>query len=206
MTKFLFILLLITNLFSYAQDEVIIPINFSEYEKLFVPGMTQKKSDEISLKQVNEIREKSIGKKLPDITVRDSNNNSILLKELINQKTLITIANAHCSFGLESLTNDLPKALEKLKSLEKQVHIIVLFEWTPEDEIDSTRFYRNYSEIAELYSNVYIINEVDSRKINIYSSPIRYYFNENGLLMERKSGLSNVERLFDEIVTVFDSF
>ena len=37
MSKFILVISLLTSLLSYSQEEVIIPIDFSEYEKLFVP-------------------------------------------------------------------------------------------------------------------------------------------------------------------------
>ncbi|MBI2279965.1 MAG: hypothetical protein HYU68_04670 [Bacteroidetes bacterium] len=203
--NFLPILFLLMCLSCFSQEDVIIPIDYTLYKKEFVPGLTQKKANEISARQDNEIRTKSIGKKLPEISVIDTLGSSVLLKKLVIQKTLIAIANAHCGFGLESLTNDLPKALAKIKEADKDLHVIILYERTAEDDDDSTRFNRNLSEIKELYPNVYIIDEIDSKKINVYGSPTRYYFNDKGILMEIKNGLSTVERLFDEITTVYNT-
>ncbi|MCB9360267.1 MAG: hypothetical protein H6587_01925 [Flavobacteriales bacterium] len=202
MSNLIFIILFITSLYSCSQEDEIIPINFSKYEKLFVPPMTQKKSNEIALRQDNEIKEKSIGKKIPPITVKDTSGNEVLLKELITQKTLISIVNAHCGFGLESVTNDLPKALEKIKN---SINVIILLEKTSEDEIDASRFNRNLKDIIKLYPNVYVIDENDSHKINVYSSPVRYYFNEEGVLIHIKRGLSSVDKLYNEILTVTQS-
>ena len=199
------VLFLLISVLGFAQEEVIIPIDYRMYEKEFVPGLTQKKANEIGARQDDEIRTKSIGKKLPDIIVKDTLGNPVLLKNLVTQKTLIAIANAHCGFGLESLTNDLPKALAKIKETGKDFHLIILFERTAEDDEDSTRFNRNLIEIKELYTNIYIIDENDSKKINVYGSPTRYYFNEKGILKEIKNGLSTVERLYDEITTVFNT-
>lgn len=199
------VLFLLISVLGFAQEEVIIPIDYRMYEKEFVPGLTQKKANEIGARQDDEIRTKSIGKKLPDIIVKDTLGNPVLLKNLVTQKTLIAIANAHCGFGLESLTNDLPKALAKIKETGKDFYLIILFERTTEDDEDSTRFNRNLIEIKELYTNIYIIDENDSKKINVYGSPTRYYFNEKGILKEIKNGLSTVERLYDEITTVFNT-
>ena len=203
--NYLTVLFLLISVLGFAQEEVIIPIDYRMYEKEFVPGLTQKKANEIGARQDDEIRTKSIGKKLPDIIVKDTLGNPVLLKNLVTQKTLIAIANAHCGFGLESLTNDLPKALAKIKETGKDFHLIILFERTAEDDEDSTRFNRNLIEIKELYTNIYIIDENDSKKINVYGSPTRYYFNEKGILKEIKNGLSTVERLYDEITTVFNT-
>ncbi len=42
-------------------------------------------------------------------------------------------------------------------------------------------------------------------KMNVYSSPVRYYFNEEGVLIHIKRGLSSVDKLYNEILTVTQS-
>lgn len=129
----------------------------------------------------------------------------ISLDTIIKQKTLVSIIDAHCGFGLESVTNDLPKALTKFNELGKEIKVIILYNRTPEDDIDSTRFNRILKEISELYDTVYIISDSDAKKINVYGSPTRHYYNNEGILVEIKGSLSTVERLFEEINKVFDS-
>ncbi|MCB0409831.1 MAG: hypothetical protein KDD29_06395 [Flavobacteriales bacterium] len=73
------------------------------------------------------------------------------------------------------------------------------------NDIDSTKFKRNLLEISELHPKTYILKISDAIKINIVGGVTRYYFNDAGILMEIKSGLSNIDSLTNEIIAVYKS-
>ncbi len=205
MKAFIIISFLFVSTYSLAQENIIIPIDFDAYEKLFIPPMTEKESYKIYEKQNLEIKEKSIGKQLPDIYVKTLKGDSILLKYLITEKTLCAFADSHCGFGLESLTNDLPKALNRIKSDGINLNTIAIYIIDTSDDLNSTRIKKNLIEITELHPNTYILKNCGAKKINIIGGVTRYYFNDDGVLMEIKGGLSNVDRLTNEIIAVYKS-
>ena len=165
-----------------SPPDYIIPVDFDKYEKEVVPGLTQEGVNAIQRRRMEEVKENSIGKELPNILIKDQDNNEIELKSLLNEKTLIALTDVHCGWGMEGLTNDLPKALEKLESENRYLKTICLVIKTDSDYENPELFNTYRDELKTYYSDLYIIDEKDSKRLNVYANPTRLLIHNNKLI------------------------
>ena len=196
----LFITFLSIIVFSCNNEQnYIIPIDFGKYEKEYVPGLTQEGSQAIQARQWGEISEKTIGKVLPEIIIVDKPSVEIELKNLIKEKTLLVLTGAHCGWGMEGLTNDLPNALEKLHNKNVEINVICLLIKADSDNEDLENFTRKYNELKSFYPNIYIIPEKESKRLNVFANPTRMIIEEDHSVTSIGLGVSTPERLYEEL-------
>ena len=176
------ILLEIIVLSCDSPTNYIIPVDFDKYEKEYVPGLNQEGVNAIQIRMREEIKENSIGKELPNILIKDQDNNEIELKRLLSEKTLIALTDVHCGWGMEGLTNDLPKAMEKLESENRYLKTICLVIKTDSDYENPELFNTYRDELKKYYSDLYIIDEKDSKRLNVYANPTRLLIHNNKLI------------------------
>jgi len=192
----------ITLLFScQSAPEYIIPVDFEKYQQEYVPGLTQKDANTIQLRQWEEVLENSLGKEIPDIQIKNQEGDNIKLKNNITQQTLIVMTDAHCSWGIEGLTNDLPKVLEKLHENQINPNIICLLIKEAQDDENPTQFMMSMNELKKEYSDVYIIDKIDAKRLNVFANPTRIITNKNHIVTHMGLGVSSPERLYDELET-----
>lgn len=192
------ILLEIIVLSCDSPTNYIIPIDFDKYENEVVPGLTQEGVNAIQRRRMEEVQENSIGKELPNILIKDQENNEIELKSVLNEKTLIALTDVHCGWGMEGLTNDLPKALEKLESENRYLKTICLVIKTDSDYESPERFDASLDELKKYYSDLYIIDEKDSKRLNVYANPTRLLIHNNKLI-HIGIGVSSLEGQYEEL-------
>lgn len=193
------IILVIITSSCVETNKNIIPVDFEKYEKEYIPGLTEKESQAIQTRQWNEILEKTIGKKLPDIIIVNDTNNEVELKSLIVEKTLLVLTGAHCGWGMEGLTNDLPYALNKLKEEKIEVKVICLFIKVDSDDESIKHFNTTFKELKSFYPNIYIIHEKESKRLNVFANPTRMLINQDKSVINIGLGVSTPERLYEEL-------
>ena len=177
----------------------IIPVDFEKYEKEYIPGLTQGGSQEIQTRQWKEVQENTIGKELPDLIIFDQFNSEIKLKNHINGKTLLVLTGAHCGWGMEGLTNDLPYALNKLQEEKIKINVICLFIKTDSDDEDIKHFNTTFNELKSFYPNIYVIHENDSKRLNVFANPTRMLIDHDKSVIKIGIGVSTPERLYEEM-------
>lgn len=177
----------------------IIPVDFEKYNKEYVPGLTQEKSHVIQSRLMAEVSESTIGKELPPVSLADLNNNKLELKSLINEKTLLVLTGVHCGWGMEGLTNDLPNALQKLKENKIGINVICLLIKEDSDYENIDLFNSSLNELKPFYPNIYIIKDVDSKRLNVYANPTRMLIDINKVVTYIGLGVSTPERLYEEL-------
>ena len=146
-----------------------------------------------------EVLEKTIGKELPDLIIMNKANNEIELKKIINEKTLLVLTGAHCGWGMEGLTNDLPYALNKLKEENVEINVICLFIKADSDDEDIEHFNAAYNELKSFYPNIYVIPEKDSKRLNVFANPTRMLIDQDKSVVKIGIGVSTPERLYEEL-------
>ncbi|MDP8204150.1 MAG: hypothetical protein P9L95_06430 [Candidatus Tenebribacter mawsonii] len=181
------------------KENYIIPVDFEKYEKDYIPGLTQKGSQDIQSRQWEEVSENTIGKELPDLIIVDQTNHEIELRSLINEKTLVVLTGAHCGWGMEGLTNDLPHALKKLQEDKIEIEVICLFIKADSDDEDIELFNTKFDELKSFYPNIYVITEKESKRLNVFANPTRMLINKDKSVCSIGLGVSTPERLFEEL-------
>ncbi|MDZ7740687.1 MAG: hypothetical protein U5Q03_02785 [Bacteroidota bacterium] len=162
-------------------------------------GMTLSESNQLLSDYYQEVINHTVGRKLPDIRISDSHGKQFQLRELISKKNLILISDAFCSFGAEGLSNDYPKALQKIREEhpELEFDVFCLLVKPQNDEEYPERFRRLAEEVEPHFPDYYIISEEQARSINYLGGPTRYFVNKEGIVTNMGAGISLIEgRIF----------
>lgn len=179
----------------------IIPADLSRSEdevtaRLKTHGLTQEEMNGIMEGQMKEVMNNTVGKTMPDVFVRSLAGKVVNLKSLIKVKTLLNFTDAHCGAGAESTIGTLPGVLKKLKQENININTILILVKTPDDSANIARFSRFIEECKPLYSNIYIIEEDISLKINIIGSPARLIIGNDHKVLHLNFGSNTQETLY----------
>ncbi len=165
-----------------------------------INGETQEESNKKIKKFGEELISNTINRTIPDIEIFSDEGVKLNLRNILHKETIIISSDTHCGWGLECLTNDFPKAVNQLQSDLQNIDIICLLKRENSDIENSDAFNQNVNDLKKLYKKVYIIEENEARKINLFPNPTRLYVNNYKIVKHIEFGTSLVEnRLLNEI-------
>lgn len=156
---------------------------------------TQKISNDFFTKALNN----TIGKSIPKTTIISSNGDKIDLLGVLKEETIIIASDIYCGFGLEGLTNDFPKAMEQINKEGQKIDIVCLLKRTPSDIEKPKEFNAMLEQLKSHFQKIYIIEEIDARKLNLFANPTRLYVDKNQMVTNVGLGLSTIDGLINEI-------
>lgn len=192
MKSILIVFLNILAFFNNSVGQTIIPVDYKVFEKKLTSGAakTQEEADKIVAEFRLEIKNNTEGKELPNLQVSNIKGDRFNLRNVLNQRSIIEISDAHCGFGKGSTTQDLPAIIEKLRLEHKDFDVICLVVKNDTDIKDSLLFYSYISELEPIYSKIFIISEEDSYKLNIFSFPVHLLIDKNLKVVTYRSGMA----------------
>jgi hypothetical protein len=181
-------------------ENYVIETDFSQLMPNTINGETEKESQEKSQKFYELLLSNTLFKTIPDIEIFTVDGKKLNLRDVINSETIIIASDNHCGWGLEALTNDFPKALEKLQNEISNTKIICLFKREKSDIENPMAFDKTLNELKLIYETVYIIDDIQAYKINLFPNPTRLYVNKNKVVTHIGIGTSLIEnKLLEEI-------
>ncbi len=164
--------------------------------------ITVKESQIQSRSFYQEVITNTVGRKIPKVKIHNVSGGELNLKDLIKSESIIISSDVYCSWGIEGLTNDFPKVIELLRQnygVEKFC-VICLLKREKSDIENPERFNKTFDEVKLHYQNLFIIDEKEARKLNLYANPTRLYVNKNLIVTNIGLGVSTIEgRLYEEI-------
>jgi len=165
-----------------------------------INGETEKKSQERSREFHKLLVSNTISKTIPDTEIFTIDGEKLNLRDVLNTETIIIASDNHCGWGLESLTNDFPEALEKLRDEISDIEIICLFKREKSVIEKPMAFNKRLNELKLIYETVYIIDDNQANKINLFASSTRLYVNKHKVVTNIGIGTSLIENgLLEEI-------
>lgn len=165
-----------------------------------INGETEKKSQERSREFHKLLLSNTISKTIPDTEIFTVDGKKLNLRDVLNSETIIIASDNHCSWGLESLTNDFPETLKKLQHEISDIQIICLFKREKSDLENPVAFNKRLNELKLIYETVYIIDDNQANKINLFASSTRLYVNEHKVVTNIGIGTSLIKNgLLEEI-------
>ena len=162
-------------------------------------AITEEESNILDVMMLDSVQENTIGKRIPEILIKDLTNKPVNLQDVLTSNSVIISSDVHCAFGYEFITNTFPKAQEKLINSSYEVPAICLLKRTAYDYEDSARFKKVMAELTVLYNNLYIIDEQEAYKINLVGNTVRLYINEDQVVSNMQFGSCTVDNLYKEI-------
>ena len=150
-------------------------------QSVFMPdltnGMTVEESEAHSRKVHNTVLENTLGRSVPDTKIFTTGGEQLNLTDILQPKTIVISSDAHCGWGTGGITNDFPKAVSKIRTPypEFDWNILCLLKRDSSDFENPTKFNRLIKEVRPLYDTFFIIDEHESRKLNMFANPCRLY-------------------------------
>lgn len=200
------VLLLITacNPLDY-REEAVSEVDFSRYQDQLISAQSDEQIKKVDSFIFNVIRDSSINRRLPQVWAEDVNGIKVNLALLINKPTLMVITSPYANWNSIDLAREVPEAI-KLVGGEKKVICLLLNEKAPPGLEIPTDFYKvQLEQLSGLFPNSYLIRQAEAQKLNLYSLPSRYYFNENGILMHISHTALSYNKLTAEIKNQFNN-
>ena len=174
-----------------TNNKYIIPADFST----LVPDLSQIsngiKGDQLQkrIKEfLNTLRTNTIGHEIPDITIYDLTGKSWNLKNELNDKKVIIASRLTCAWDMEGILKDFPEANRLVKTPINSNEIVLLIQKENNDYFDQ-QFNKNIEKIKSIYSNIFLIDSLQSLKINIYGLS-RYYISREHIVLDIGRGTS----------------
>jgi hypothetical protein len=178
----------------------VIETDFNQLMPDTINGETEKESQKKSQEFYKLLLSNTIDKTIPDIEIFTVDGKKLNLRDVLNTETIIISSDNHCGWGLEALTNDFPNAMKNLQNEIPDINIICLFKREKSDIENPVAFNKTLNELKLIYESVYVIDENQAYKINLFPNPTRLYVNENKVVTHIGIGTSLIEnRLLDEI-------
>jgi len=162
-------------------------------------GETIIQSNEKARKFFDEVTNNTVGKMIPHLKITDTLGNKKDLQDVLSGKTIIISSDLYCGFGEEGLLNDFPKAMKRIGAEKNHLRIICLIKKQQDDEENPKRLINTLKELNRYYTDIYIINELESRKINLFANPTRLYINKDKVVTHIALGISTIELLESEL-------
>jgi hypothetical protein len=141
----------------------------------------------------------TIDKSIPPTIIISSKGDKIDLIDILKKETIIISSDIYCGFGLEGLTNDFPKAIKQLDKESRNFDIVCLLKRTQLDLENPEKFNKTLKELKSYFQAIYIIEEIDALKLNLFANPTRLYVNKNQIVTNVGLGISTIESLLNEI-------
>lgn len=195
--EILIISLLITS--CIEPEKYVIESDFSKLMPDTINGETQKESNKKSQEFLEELLLNTIDRAIPDIEIISIEGEKMNLRNILTRETIIISCDIHCGWGLEGLTNDFPKAMKELEKESLDFNVICLLKRENSD-IGQPKFTKTLYELTQFYEFVYIIDNSEAMKINLYPNPTRLYINNDKVVKHIGIGTSLIEnKLLNEI-------
>ena len=153
-------------------------------------GITERELQKRTAQFIKHLRENTIDHKIPDITVGNLEGESINLKSQLSGIKLIIASSMTCAWDMEGLLNDFPKMNQLIDNPLDKNEIILLIQ-KEKNEYFNQKYETNIEEIKRNYSNIYLIDSLQSIELNIFGLT-RYYISEENIVQDigRGTGLN----------------
>ena len=168
-------------------DNYIIPVDYEKYYE-GVTSLTEKESRELDQKIMMAWFNNTMGKEIPDITVKDLDGKAIRLKKWLKRETILVFADTHCGFGKEEVETEFPIAINNMKEELEGIDILCLIENAEDSEPDEAE---NYAKSLQgNYPNIFIIEQEDALRMNLTGSPTKFFIDKSQIVRQIHMGFS----------------
>ncbi len=165
----------------------ITPVDFDKYNEEFIPkekGLTQEDVNRTYRKIYSEVKQNTVGRTLSDVTVEDTTGHKLDLSSLINELTLTCFSSTHCSWGMEALSNGLPKAIQKAKKNGTSTEVICVVVKEERDAETPEIFNSKLNQLKSFYDKLYVISIAEAKRINVFADPTLLLVNAEKVVID----------------------
>ncbi|MBI9034371.1 MAG: hypothetical protein JEZ03_07870 [Bacteroidales bacterium] len=195
------ILLFLSTLISCSEsNEYIIETDIKNYFPDTISRLSQKEINERTNLFIEEVKRNTIGKLIPVTSIYNTDRVLMKLDEILTEETILIASDAYCGWGVGLLTSDFPNSMKKLETEIKNTRVICLAIRQESDIETPERFNEFIDELSSYYQELYIIDEVESQKLNLVFNTTRLYINKELVIKNIGIGmLADNDYLIQEI-------
>lgn len=187
-----------------SSPNYVIPVDLKKYEnemnvRVKKQGLTRDDMNEMTGREMKEVMANTVGKTLPEITVRSLTGEELSLKSLIREKSLLNFTDAHCGPGCESTISFLPRVIQQLRSEKVNINVCCIIVKMPVDGENPSALNNLLNECKLLYNNIFLMEEGESLKLNVIGSPARMIVETDLIIKHFAFGSSPAQELYKEL-------
>lgn len=168
-------------------DNYIIPVDYEKYYK-DVTSLTEKEGQELGKKIMMDWYNNTMGREIPDITIKDLDGKTLKLKKWLKRETILVFSNSHCGFGKEEVEKEFPNAILNLKDELKDIDILCLIELAEDSTLEETLEYAK--SLQDKYNNLFIIDQDDALRTNLTGSPTEFFIDKKQIVRHVHVGMA----------------
>ena len=195
------VIIILLGLFTFCSrtNNHIIETDIQSLMAVSTKAQTVDEAQKSSNEFIEKVIKNTVGKNIPQIIITSPEGGKINLTDLLNKKTIIVSSDIYCGFGLESLTNDFPKAIQQIEQELQDIDIVCLLKRKQLDFENPAKFNKALDELKFYFPSFYIIEDIDAKKLNLFANPTRLYIDKNQIVTYMGFGISTIEGLINEI-------
>ena len=168
-------------------DNYIIPVDYQKYYE-GVTSLTEKESRELDSKIMMDWYNNTMGREIPDITIKDLDGKTLKLKKWLKRETILIFTDTHCGFGMEEVEKELPMIISNMKDELVGIDILCLIE---DAEISAPgEALKNAKSLQDSYNNIFIIDQKDALRMNLTGSPSKFYIDKDQIVRQVHIGFA----------------
>ena len=168
-------------------DNYIIPVDYEKYYK-DVTSLTEKEGQELGKKIMMDWYSNTMGREIPDITIKDLDGKTLKLKKWLKRETILVFSNSHCGFGKEEVEKEFPNAILNLTDELKDIDILCLIELAEDSTLEETLEYAK--SLQDKYNNLFIIDQDDALRTNLTGSPTEFFIDKKQIVRHVHVGMA----------------
>lgn len=182
------------------ENNYIIPTDFSFLipdSTTMANGITEKQMQKRTEDFVEILTKNTLNHEIPNATIFDLNETQHKLKDQLSKTKLIISTSVTCAWNLDGILTDFPTANKRVHNPIHKSEIVLLIHKEENDYYDE-QFKRNIKEIKDYYSNVFLIDSIQSLKLNLFGLS-RYYISKQHMVLDIGRGTWDVKLVQDEL-------
>lgn len=192
-----FILFILAFSSCHRSDNYIIPVNYENYYE-GITSLTEKENQELGQRIMMDWHHNTIGKEIPDITIKKLNGTKLKLKKWLKRETILIFAGPHCGFGLEEVEKAFPAATQNMKEELKDIEILCLIELANDSDQQITVDYAK--SLQDEYDNLFIIDHQEALKANLIACPTKYFIDKSQIVKHAQMGYTPDQKACEMII------
>ncbi len=179
-------------------------VNFNRYQDQLRSAQSEQQIKQLDSIIFEVIRDSSVNRLLPDVWAEDQYGVKVNLSLLIDKPSLMVITSPYAQWNSIDIAREIPDAAELIEG-DKRIICLLLEEPAPKGADIPVDFYKvQLEQLAELFSNSYLIKREEAQKLNLFALPTRFYFDEDGVLKSLSPTAVSPNRLKAEIKSNFN--
>ena len=181
------------------KDKTVGEVDFSKFHELLLSAESDSQIRKVDSFIFKVIQDSSIDRKIPQVWAEDGYGVKVNLSLLTNKAGLMVITSPYANWNSIDLAREVPESINVIEG-EKRVICLLLNEKAPRGVEVPPDFYKvQLEQLSELFPNTYLIRQSEAKKLNLYSLPSRYYFDEKGVLRHISHTALSYNKLKSEI-------